>query len=240
MTLYKFKELFKFKQFDIYQDLSAMKVGTDGVLLGAWASVLVAKRILDIGSGTGLIALMAAQRNAKAKIEAIEIDKMAYEQAQYNFYKSPWANRLKIFLTSLQAYKTDQKYDVIISNPPFFEVNDKVLNDSRKVARQTQELSIEDLVKFSSKLLEKNGMISYILPIHKENDIKKLAKKYNLFPTKITYVKGHKNAPIKRLLISMTNVPVQNILIDELVIEIKRHKYTDAYKNLTQEFYFNM
>ncbi len=240
MSSNNFIELFRFKQFLVYQDLAAMKVGTDGVLLGAWSNVSTAKRILDVGTGTGLISLMAAQRNFEAKIDAIEIDKDAYQQAQYNFEISPWKNRLQIILSALQNYQSEQKYDAIISNPPFFEVNDKMFDDNRKQARQTQMLSLEDLVKYSSKLLEKNGIISYILPAHKEEDAKRLAMKYKLFPTRITYVKGHKNAKIKRILISMTNMPAEQILQDELIIEIVRHKYTDAYKKLTQDFYLNM
>ena len=154
---------FKFKQFSIFQDKTAMKVGTDGVLLGAWADCL-GKDILDIGTGTGLISMMLAQRFPQSQIDAIEIDENAYYQAKENFENAPFQNRLSIYFTSLQAYKTDKKYDLIVSNPPFFTVNDLNEFDARKQARQEETLTFSDLLKKTALLLNKDGLASFIIP----------------------------------------------------------------------------
>ena len=136
---------FQFKQFSIFQDQTAMKVGTDGVLLGAWVNVF-GQNVLDIGTGTGLISLMIAQRFPEANIDALEIDSDAFLQAEENFSNSKFNHRLTLFHTSLQDYNSAKKYDLIVSNPPFFTVNDLVSFDSRKQARQQETLTFTDLI----------------------------------------------------------------------------------------------
>ncbi len=233
------KNAFQFKQFTVYQDLAAMKVGTDGVLLGAWANFDKAKNILDIGTGTGLIALMAAQRNSNAQISAIEIDEQAYEQAKYNFEISPWKNRLQAFHTSLQNYKTTQKYDVIISNPPYFDETVQAKDQARQMARNTQSLSLKELLFYSSKLLKNNGQLFLVLPKSKESQLIDLAKSKGLFINHIVDVQGTKDSPIKRILVELSRH--QNDYIRSgLIVEISRHNYTQDYINLTKDFYLKM
>jgi tRNA1Val (adenine37-N6)-methyltransferase len=235
----KFKQLFKFKQFDVYQDLAAMKIGTDGVLLGAWTENTNANNILDIGTGTGVIALMMAQKNKKAKIDAIEIDKNAFLQATYNFSISKWKKRLTAIHTGLQLFTPEIKYDIIVSNPPFFDEKFFAKTKARNTARHTGSLDLETLLKLSSNMLKINGFVYLILPFNKENSLKKIAQKNNLFINKITYVKGSLSSKIKRILVMLSFK--QNIIYkNELVIEISRHNYTQSYRLLTRDFYLKM
>ena len=155
---------FRFKQFEIFQDKTAMKVGTDGVLLGAWSNLETGDNILDIGAGTGLISLMLAQRFPNSRVDAIEIDYDAFLQAKENFEHSIFSERLKIKNTSLQVYSSDKKYDLIVSNPPFFTVNNSVDFDARKQARQQETLTFAELIEKSAKLLHKEGVASFIIP----------------------------------------------------------------------------
>ena len=148
---------FIFKQFKIQQDNTAMKVGTDGVLLGAWADSENATNILDIGTGTGLIALMLAQRNLKANITAIEIDEQASLQASENFNNSPWEIRLSIKNLKLQDFVVEEKFDLIVSNPPFFNNTFQANSSERNIARQTETLSFNELLKNTASLLSENG-----------------------------------------------------------------------------------
>ena len=233
------KNAFHFKQFTVYQDLAAMKVGTDGVLLGAWANFAKAKNVLDIGTGTGLIALMATQKNTTAQIDAIEIDAQAYQQAKYNFGISPWQNRLQAFHTSLQNYQSIHKYDVIISNPPYFDEDVQAKGMSRQTARNTQSLSLKDLLFYSSNLLQNKGKLFLVLPKNKEEKLISLAQKHHLYPQRIVDVKGTNISPIKRILVELSGCQ-SDYKRSELIIEISRHNYTQDYINLTKDFYLKM
>ena len=157
--------MFTFKQFTIHQDACAMKVGTDGVLLGAWCPVEHAVRVLDIGTGTGLIALMIAQRAPKALIEAVELDEKAAEQARYNVSLTPFDERVKVFTSSIQVFaETNQGvYDVIVCNPPYFVDSLKSPNNSRTQARHTDTLTHDDLLLVANKLLSEQGTLNVIL-----------------------------------------------------------------------------
>ena len=156
---------FRFKKFTVYHDRCAMKGGTDGVLLGAWVNVL-GENVLDVGTGTGLISLMMAQRNDKVVIDAIDIDGDAVSQAKDNIYNSPFGNRIKCWNASLQEFssKVEKRYDVIVSNPPFFVQSLKSPNKERSLARHTDSLPIEDLIGLSASLLSQTGRISFIYP----------------------------------------------------------------------------
>ncbi|MDP2113785.1 MAG: methyltransferase, partial [Bacteroidota bacterium] len=158
---------FQFKQFRIIQDKSAMKVGVDGVLLGVWANVSGAKRILDIGTGTGLIALMMAQRNADARIDAVEIEPDAFQEAVYNIQQSPWNERIQIELCSFQEFagKAGLKYDLIVSNPPYFTNGHKAPLENRATARHSDSLSLGDLISGAIGLLNETGKIALVLPV---------------------------------------------------------------------------
>ena len=228
---------FRFKQFTIHQDKTAMKVGTDGVLLGAWA-VISGKRVLDIGTGTGLLALMATQRSM-CSVDCIEIDKNAYLQAKENFSNSEWENRLVISHTSLQKFNPEYKFDTIISNPPFFSNSQKTPYESRNFARHNDSLSFGELLIFTSENLSEVGVASFIIPFESEEYFLQIAKDSKLYPNKICRVRGKENSPIKRSLIELR--PEEAICVETLLtIEISRHVYTQDYINLTKDFYLKM
>ncbi len=233
---------FQFKEFTVHQDKTAMKVGTDGVLLGAW--VTLNKNIqsaLDIGTGTGLIALQIAQRGEIETIDALEIEPNAYEQAVENFENSDWGDRLFCYHASLQEFvkEIDDKYDLIISNPPYYNDTFKALNKNRALARHTQSLSFEELLSATAKLLSKTGTCAFIIPFHEERSFLAFAKKNQLFPQRITRVKGNLKTDFKRSLLQLSFSKTTSE-INELTIEIERHIYTKAYKILVEDFYLNL
>lgn len=233
---------FKFKQFSIEQNKTAMKVGTDGVLLGAWAEIKSEVfSILDIGAGTGLIALMLAQRSNAELIDAVELNDMAYEQTVQNFENSDWGDRLFCYHTSLQEFanEIEDTYDLIISNPPFHTSTYKKLSKERAMARHTESLPFNELLSSVAKLLSKNGSCAFIIPFEAATNFISIAKENNLFPNRITNVKGTENSPIKRSLLQFSFVE-QSIEKTVLVLEIERHKYTLEYVALVQDFYLKM
>ena len=233
------RKAFKFKQFSIFQDKTAMKVGTDGVLLGAWTDLQNASTILDIGTGTGLIALMMAQRNQQAIIEAIEIDENAFLQAQENFTNAIFHSRLTVEYSSLQNFFPNKKYDVIVSNPPFFTVNDLVNFDARKQARQQEMLTFSDLLEKTATLLNKEGRACFIIPSDQKDVFCELALQNGLKLAKIVYVKGNYSTPIKRVLLEFS-FETKQIMEETLIIEEERHQYTQEYIELTKDFYLKM
>ncbi len=234
------KKPFRFKQFDIYQDQTAMKVGTDGVLLGAWANLAQGNKVLDIGTGTGLISLMLAQRFKNVRIDAVEIDVDAYHQAKENFSNSIFSNQITIYQNAIQSFDTTSKYDLIVSNPPFFKVNDRVELDARKQARQQETLTFSDLLTKTSNLLAENGLASFVIPFDLEDDFLNQAQQVKLYPKRIVYVKGNNDAPIKRVLIELSFDQIIKVEETQLIIEVARHRYTDDYINLTKDFYLKM
>lgn len=233
---------FQFKQFLVHQDKTAMKVGTDGVLLGAWAELKnEVTSVLDIGSGTGLIALMIAQRSNAKTIDAIELDENAYVQSVENFERSQWADRLFCYHTSLQnfAEEIDEKYDFIVSNPPFYTSTYKELPVNRAMARHTETLSYNDLLKNTSLLLHKKGSCAFIVPFVEEENFVKTAQQYQLYPYRITRVKGSVKSAIKRSMLQFS-FQKKECKVNTLTIEKERHSYTSEYKNLAKDFYLKM
>ncbi|UMB52386.1 methyltransferase [Lutibacter sp. A64] len=233
---------FQFKQFAIQQDKTAMKVGTDGVLLGAWVTVDSNPfSILDVGAGTGLIALMLAQKSNAELIDAVELNNDAYEQTVANFEESSWGDRLFCYHASLQEFaeEIDDTYDLIVSNPPFYTSTYKELESERAMARHTETLSYRELLQGVSKLLAKQGNCAFIIPFNEEVDFIKIATEFNLFPNRITHVKGTETSKIKRSLLQFS-FEEKVIEKSELIIEIERHKYTADYINLVQDFYLKM
>lgn len=230
---------FLFKQFSICQDQAMMKVGTDAVLLGAWADVTNSSTILDIGTGTGIIGLMLAQRNENAEITAIELEEKAFKQALSNFKNSKWASRFKIQHVSLQSFTSVHQFDCIISNPPFFDNHHFSKDGNRTIARHTSSLPYESLLKKTASLLTKSGFFHVIIPFQSENHFIQLAKKETLFPKRILRVRGNIKSPLKRSLITFSFyfTPIQ---INELIIEKSRNHYTSDYINLTKDFYLKM
>lgn len=232
---------FRFKQFTVHQDKVAMKVGTDGVLLGAWVAIDKPQSILDIGTGTGLIALMLAQRSDAEQIDALEIDDEAYEQAVDNFENSAWADRLFCYHASYQEFtaEIDETYDLIVSNPPFYTEDYSSSDKKRDLARMNDSLPFEELINSSVRLLNERGKLAMIIPYKEENRLLKLALEYGLFPQKITRVKGTPHTEIKRSLL-LFSFKENQVETDELVIEIARHHYTPEFTALVQDFYLKL
>lgn len=233
---------FKFKEFTVNQDKCAMKIGTDGVLLGAWASVEAEPNtILDIGAGTGVIALMLAQRSNAESIEAIEIDDAAYEQCVANFEGSPWGDRLFCFHAGLDELvdDIDEPYDLIVSNPPFYSEEVSSGTMARDLARQNSALPFDVLLQSVSQLLSPDGSFAVIIPSKEEVGFLKIAQNLGLFPNRVTHVKGNPTAAVKRSLLQLSSRKTQ-LLKNELIIETERHQYTTAYQNLVNSFYLKM
>jgi len=220
-----------------------MKIGTDGVLLGAWTPIEHNPiSILDIGTGTGIIALMLAQRTTAEQIDALEIDESAYEQSVDNFENSSWSDRLFCFHAGLDEFieEPEDEYDLIVSNPPFYAEDYKTDNEQRDLARFQDALPFEDLLEAADLLLSENGIFALILPYKEESKFVDLAKEFELFPIKITRVKGTPTTEIKRSLLAFSRNKPAQILADELVIETARHLYTPEYIALTKDFYLKM
>lgn len=235
--------MFQFKQFSLEQDRCAMKIGTDGVLLGAWAPIEHNPySILDIGTGTGIIALMLAQRSHAEQIDALEIDEEAYEQATDNFENSPWNDRLFCFHAGLDEFmeEPEDEYDLIVSNPPFHQEDYKSNNEQRDLARFQDAMPFEDLIEAADLLLSENGVFAVIIPFKEEEKFLNLAHEYELYPVKITRVKGTPTTEIKRSLLAFSRNEIANFPLDELIIETARHIYTPEYIELTKEFYLKM
>ncbi len=235
--------MFKFKQFTIQQDKCAMKVGTDGVLLGAWTPLdNNPSSILDIGAGTGLIALMLAQRSHANQIDALEIDEEAYEQATDNFENSPWNDRLFCYHAGLDEFveEPEDTYDLIVSNPPFYTEDYKTNNEQRDLARFADAMPFDELIEAADLFLTENGIFTVIIPFKEEEKFIALAEEYELYPFKITHVKGTPTSEIKRSLLAFSRKKQQQVDSNELIIETARHEYTLEYIGLTKEFYVKM
>ena len=230
---------FAFKQFVVRQDKSAMKVGTDAVLLGSWTDTISSQRILDIGTGTGVIALMLAQRSY-AFIDAIDIDENCCEEARLNVRESKWSDRIHIHHLSFQSFADQvlEPYDLIVSNPPFFSDCSKASFIERTTARHTDLLSFEELAGGVSRLLSASGRFCLILPQKESELFRDVAAAHKLHLAKITRVRTTpEKATEKRVLMQFQRKP-KCFQEDSITIEEGgRHSYTDDYKKLTKEFY---
>lgn len=229
---------FQFKKFTVYHDKCAMKVGTDGLMLGAWVDVKEATKVLDIGTGSGVIALMVAQR-CHAMIDAIDISEGAYIQSLENFKSCDWTERLTTFHMGLKDFAElnhGQGYDLIVSNPPYFHNNLKPTKHDRAVARHSIELDLKKLVLYSSRLLAKNGRMCFILPYEQLEQLSLEAKVNQLFLTKLTKVYPKPRKPIKRVLVQLEKSE-KELAGDKLIIEGDSGGYSDEYRVLLKEFY---
>jgi len=235
-------EPFQFKQFSVVQSDCTMMVGTDGVLLGAWADTKDAAKVLDIGTGTGLIALMLAQRLPKAEVHAVEISAEATELAQQNISATSWKERMKVFNMPVQdfARMTDHKYDLIISNPPFFSGGTFSKKEDKNVARHTVRLPNGDLLNAVRRILSKSGRFAVILPYLEGLRFEEMAQQYHFYLTKKTEVLPIADKPVERLLMEFAYEEAP-IVEETLVIETDvRHEYTAEYIGLTKDFYLKM
>ena len=218
--------MFQFKQFTICQDWCAMKVGTDGVLLGAWANG--GKRILDAGTGTGIIALMMAQRYPNAVVTAIDIDEGAVKQAQQNVAQSPFVQQITVLHNTLQEHQGE--YDAIISNPPFFIDSLAAPDEQRNVARHTQTLTYTELMQAAWRLLSDEGELSVVVPFDYRKRMEDEAIFVGFFPSKVCAVKTTERKPAKRYLLSFKKHPCR-CEQEQLTIGSER------YQELTKDFY---
>ncbi len=231
---------FQFKQFKIIQERAAMKVGTDGVLLGAWANVTEAKKVLDVGTGTGVVALMTAQRS-KAEITGIEIEKNAAEEAAENARNSPWNDRIKIYAISFQNFvkTTDEKFDLVISNPPFFTNSQKSKCHYLAIAKHNHLLPLSDLAKGAGKLLVQKGKLAVILPVDSAREFTKTASDEGFFLIRETEVRPNKRKKPHRFLLEFSKTKV---LLKKDFVNIHTDDgsdFTEQYKTLTRDFYLN-
>ncbi len=231
---------FDFKQFRIFQENSAFKVGTDGVLLGAWCDVAGSESILDIGCGTGLIAIMAAQRS-EAKIIAVELDHLSAQEAANNVMASPWSDRIRVIESDIAEYarSSDLSFDHIITNPPYF--TNALLNPDPRLskARHRSELSTGALLESVSKLLSDTGKFSLILPYSEATVFIADAVAYGLYCSRMLNIKPLPDRPVKRILLEFSRTRL-TALTGYIIIETgKRHEYSHEYRKLTRDFYLH-
>lgn len=235
------KEVFHFKRFDIHQTGCPVKVGTDGVLLAAWTRIREAQSALDIGTGTGVIAVMLAQRGSRLqKIAGVEIDRVAWKTATINAAECPWAGRIRMYHTSIQKYaeESPDRYDLIVSNPPFFKNSTLSQKSDRNRIRHTISLTFEDLLNSVEKLLALHGFFNIILPGTEGREFINIAENYGLYLTRKTEVFSIREKPVERMLLEFSrrsgSVPERN----ELVIHRSKDRgFTEEYRRLTCDFY---
>lgn len=231
---------FQFKQFTVWHDKCAMKVGTDGVLLGAWASVRNAHRILDVGTGTGLVALMLAQRSLPdANIVALEIDEAAAGQARENVARSSWKERIEVVQVDFKKYQSSAKFDVIVSNPPYFIDSLGCPDQQRNSARHNDSLTYEDLLAGVAGLLAEDGTFTIVIPADVADRVKMIASAKRMQAVQQLNVITKPGGIPRRTLITFSFAN-QKCIVEELLTEVARHQYSKEYVALTREYYLNM
>lgn len=229
---------FKFKQFTVYHDKCAMKVGTDGVLLGAWCDVAGVRHVLDVGTGTGLIALMAAQRS-EAHVTALDVDAAAVEQARENCDASPWAERIDVVQADFCSYRPDGLFDCIVSNPPYFVEDVHCPDKQRNMARHTAGLTFASLLERVGALLSEEGRFSVVIPTVSVADFVYQAMRNKLYLSRRTLVCTKSGVQPKRALLGFSRV--ENTCRESvLTIETEHHKYTPEFVELVKDFYLHL
>jgi len=224
---------FSFKQFNIQQTKDVFRVGTDGVLLGALASVETFSNVLEVGTGTGLISLMLAQRNSFAQFLGIDINEEAANLTKINFENSPFSSRLKNIHQDFKNFTIEERFDLIVSNPPYFEESS---SEKDKIARQTVELNFAQLITKSANLLSENGIFSVIIPVEVGEDFIEIAAENNLFLCRKINIKGILDSKVKRLILEFSLLE-KSLEESDFVIEKSPRQYSDQYLELTKEFH---
>jgi tRNA1Val (adenine37-N6)-methyltransferase len=232
--------VFKFKQFGVEQGQTAMKVGTDGCLLGAWASYAAPERILDIGTGTGVVALMLAQRYPQAIIDAVELEEAAANQAKANFEASPWEDRLSLYRGGIQEFESELSYDLIVSNPPFYPEADFSLakGEARQLARSTVKLPYAELLSAAKRLLSPKGLFQLVLPANLADNFSQLANKFDLKLAEMCWIQPLPHREANRVLLSYSFEKIE-IVESQVVIRLstaQRHHYSAEYTELLKDF----
>ena len=226
---------FKFKQFNVHQQHTAMKVTTDACILGAYTNVSQVENILDIGTGTGLLSLMLSQR-CEAKIDSIEIDESAYSQAITNVNESIFSNKITVHHVSIQQFSTDNFYDLIISNPPFFQNHLKSETISRNNSLHTDTLSFEDLLNSVLRLLTHNGTFVVLLPAYESSIFEQLCISKELYPQKKLTIRHRKGGKILRIITTFERIK-KEINNEELIIKNPDESYTLDFQALLKDYY---
>jgi tRNA1Val (adenine37-N6)-methyltransferase len=234
------KSHFKFKKFTVAHAGSTMKVGTDAVLLGAWVTVGQAQTILDIGTGNGTIALMLAQRSMEiATIAAVEIEAKDVMQAEENFKSSPWYDKIQLHHTSIQNFFPEGQYDLVVSNPPYFNNSQRPTDARRHQARHTVTLSYQELIGAALRLLKNNGRFNVILPFTEGLQFLELAGSYGLFCTRQYSFRTRSEKPIERWLLEFSRQQT-NTETGEILLYDEDEKWSEGYKKLTTDFYLGI
>ena len=215
-----------------------MKIGTDGILIGAWVNVSKKFRALDIGSGTGIISIMLCLRNLNLELVSVELSPSAIKDAKINIENCNWSNRIKLFHQDLKDFHPDSNYDLIVSNPPYFKKSLQPSNSERSKARHQNDLKLEDILKFSNQNLTKDGSLNIILPFEQKKEAIEFAKKHGLNAIRECAVYPKPNKAPHRILIEFSRSENKQMIKESLVIEkAGRHNYSEDYKKLTREFY---
>lgn len=231
---------FRFKQFSVHHDRCTMKVGTDAVLLGAWVNVNHANQMLDIGTGSGIIALMLAQRSTESvHIDAVEIEHEDALQAKENSTNSPWANRISVHEVPIQNFTPETKYDVIVSNPPFFNNSFHPPDKKRAHTRHTVSLDFTTLLQNAVRLLEPDGKLNVILPFTEGIEFIELAKMNALHCSRKWSFRSRKEKPIERWVLEF-KLRATEKEEGEIIHYQKSENWSEEYKRLTKDFYLKL
>lgn len=231
-------QTFRFKKFDINHQGTGMKIGTDGILLGAWSDLQNISSVLDLGTGSGLVALMCAQRFPNIHITGIDIEEDAYKQALENFKKSPFQNQLKAIHSPIQKIDQQLSFDAIVSNPPFFMNSLKANNEKRNIARHTDTLSLDDLFQSTSALLKEGGKFIFIYPFDQLEAIENSATKHSFYKAKQLNISHNITKLPKRVLLEyLYQDNTRKLIVHDFYIRTKDGHYTEEYINLTKNFH---
>ena len=231
--------VFRFKQFTIDQDLAGMKVGTDSIILGSVIKIKSKyKDILDVGAGTGILTLMMAQRTSNSNITAVEIDSNSYNQANINIDNCKWNDRINLIHADAKHLKTDDKYDLIICNPPYFINSKQSIITSKNTARHQVELTFKDLLNIWDKIGNNNSDLACILPIKESNKLFDMVKNYGNYLAYHLEIRSNQNSNPKRAVMLFSKNKMETIK-SELCIHNNEGGYSEAYINMTKDFYLN-